>query len=99
MYLYCVIRGQTGYVVDDQEKTVTNKGQMADRLCRSINFMAGGNAGKTGCLLYFTDEALSLRAWLMLLLIYAVSATALIISFMTLLSCAAFYAPAAAEAC
>ena len=35
--------------------------------------------------------------WLMLLLIYALSATALIISFMTLLSCAAFYAPAAAE--
>ena len=35
--------------------------------------------------------------WLLLLLIYAVNATALIISFMTLLSCAAFYAPAAAE--
>jgi len=32
-------------------------------------------------------------SWLMLLLIYAASATALIISFMTLLSCAAFYAP------
>lgn len=62
VYLYCVIRGQTGYVVDDQEKAITNEGQMADRLCRSIIFMAGGNAGKTGCLLYFTDEALSLRA-------------------------------------
>ena len=62
VYLYCVIRGQTGYVVDDQEKAVTNEGQMADRLCRSIIFMAGGNAGKTGRLLYFTDEALFLRA-------------------------------------
>lgn len=35
--------------------------------------------------------------WLLLLLLYAVSSTLLIVSFMFLLSCAAFYAPAAAE--
>ena len=35
--------------------------------------------------------------WLLLLLIYAVSSTILVLSVMVLLSCAAFYAPAAAE--
>ena len=50
VYLYCVIRGQTGYVVDDQEKTVTNKGQMADRLCRSIIFMESAGVRKCAAL-------------------------------------------------
>lgn len=37
------------------------------------------------------------RFWLLLLSIYAVSSAILIVSFMILLSCSAFYAPAAAE--
>ena len=73
----------------------------AELLAQGFSPLSGSSMLVCGIgLTAYTVRRLPLSAtlpWLLLLLIYAVSSTILVLSVMLLLSCAAFYAPAAAE--